>query len=88
MPSDGIYLAGTGNLVEDNLINGFRMSEHCIGNAPGITPEKNRVARNDCSDDGAVNARTGVNEFPVMHIFPIFDGEKLAIAPRRVEPAR
>lgn len=88
VPSDGIYLAGTGNLVEDNLINGFRMSEHCIGNAPGITPEKNRVARNDCSDDGAVNARNGVNEFPVRHIFPTFDGEKLAIAPRRVEPAR
>ena len=69
VPSDGIYLASAGNLVEDNLINGFRMSEHCVGSAPGIAPDRNRVARNECSDDSTVNARNRVNQLFIGYPF-------------------
>jgi parallel beta-helix repeat protein len=58
----GIYL-GSGadrpdmavnNTVENNEIGGYGMSRHCIGVAPGVSLDKNKVSKNDCSDDAAV----------------------------------
>jgi parallel beta-helix repeat protein len=86
----GIYLGrgahrpdiAAGNTVEDNFITGFGMGNHCLGTAPGVALEKNRVARNECSDDTMVNARNRVYQFPVGYLFEAVDGKILAVAPR------
>jgi hypothetical protein len=52
----GIYLGdraerpgpAKGNVIEDNLITGFRMERYCIGGAPRIYPDWNTVRRNTC----------------------------------------
>ena len=72
----GIYLGkgahrpdiARNNIVEDNSISGFGMGAHCIGVAPGVSLEKNRVARNDCSDNLPVNARNGIHQLPVRNV--------------------
>ncbi|MBM3766342.1 MAG: right-handed parallel beta-helix repeat-containing protein [Acidobacteria bacterium] len=40
--------ATRGNVVEGNRIEGWRMDRVCIGYAPGVKPEENRVANNTC----------------------------------------
>jgi hypothetical protein len=58
----GIYLGSgaerrdpsQGNTVENNEISGYGMSRHCIGAAPGVSLDANKVGRNECSDDAAV----------------------------------
>jgi hypothetical protein len=55
--STGIYLGdgaerpapARNNVIEDNVINGFRMEAHCIGRAPAIHPDWNTVRRNICN---------------------------------------
>jgi hypothetical protein len=77
----GIYLGkgasrpdiARNNIVEDNFITGYGMGAHCLGAAPGVSLEKNRVARNDCSDDVPVNARNRVNQLSVGHVVPVLD---------------
>jgi parallel beta-helix repeat protein len=77
----GIYLGkgahrpdiSRNNIVEDNFISGYGMGAHCVGTAPGVSLDKNRVARNDCSDDVPVNARNRVYELPVGNILPVID---------------
>jgi hypothetical protein len=72
----GIYLGrgahrpdiSRGNIVEDNVISGFGMGEHCLGVAPGVSRAANRVARNECSDDAPVNAGNRVNEFAIGNL--------------------
>jgi hypothetical protein len=49
------------------------MGAHCVGTAPGVSLQKNRVARNDCSDDVPVNAGNRVYELPVGNILPAVD---------------
>lgn len=58
----GIYL-GAGaerpdvakrNVIENNEIEGYGMSRHCIGAAPGVSLADNTVSKNECSDDAAV----------------------------------
>ena len=52
----GIYLGrgaerpapARGNLVEENEITGYQMDRHCIGGAPGISPDWNTVRGNRC----------------------------------------
>lgn len=54
--SSGIYLGSgaerpapaQGNIVENNEIQGFQMTTHCLGNAPQIAPDWNRIGRNRC----------------------------------------
>ncbi len=56
----GIYLGqraerpavATGNVVEGNVISGHGMAEWCIGWAPGVAKDANRVGENDCSNTG------------------------------------
>ena len=58
----GIYLgAGAerpdiakGNVIENNEIQGYGMSRHCIGVAPGVSLAANTVVKNECSDDAAI----------------------------------
>jgi parallel beta-helix repeat protein len=77
----GIYLGrgahrpdiARGNIVEDNLINGFGMSAHCLGVAPGVSLENNRIARNECSDDVPVNAGNRMNQLSVGNLVEAFD---------------
>jgi parallel beta-helix repeat protein len=86
----GIYLGrgahrpdlSTGNTVEDNFIIGFGMGNHCLGTAPGVALEKNRVNRNECSDDSMVNARNGVDQLPVGNLFEAVERKILTVAPR------
>lgn len=86
----GIYLGrgahrpdpATGNTIEDNFIIGFGMGNHCLGTAPGVSLEKNKVNRNECSDDTMVNAGNGVNQLPVGNMLETFEGKKLTVAPR------
>ena len=55
----GIYLGSRGersapargNIVEDNMIHGWRMKTHCIGFAPGVRAADNTVRANECSDE-------------------------------------
>jgi hypothetical protein len=61
------------NIVEDNIITGFGMGTHCLGVAPGVSLAKNRVARNDCSDDVTVNAGNRVHQLPVGSLGEVFD---------------
>ncbi len=58
MLESGIYL-GRGaerpaparkNVVRDNYITGFQMSNRCIGTAPGISPAANDIRGNICRD--------------------------------------
>jgi hypothetical protein len=61
----GIYLRkgnhrpdpATGNTIQNNEITGFGMSRHCIASGPGVDETKNRIAHNECSDDGPLSAR-------------------------------
>jgi parallel beta-helix repeat protein len=77
----GIYLGrgahrpdiARNNIIEDNFISGFGMGAHCLGVAPGVSLDKNRVARNECSDDAPVNARNGVDQLPVRNIVEAID---------------
>jgi hypothetical protein len=52
----GVYLGrgAAGNTVEANEIVGYGMSRHCIGIAPGVPADANKIARNECSDDASV----------------------------------
>jgi len=92
----GIYLGrgasrpdiARNNIVEDNFISGYGMGAHCLGVAPGVSLEKNRVNRNDCSDDLPVNARNRIDQLPVRNILEALDPKILAIPPGRIEPAR
>lgn len=49
----GIYLeAGSvGNVVEGNEVTGFRMGVRCVGAAPGVLANANKVGKNECSDE-------------------------------------
>jgi hypothetical protein len=77
----GIYLGrgahrpdiARNNIIEDNFISGYGMGAHCLGTAPGVSLEKNRVARNECSDDVPVNARNSVDQPPVRNIVEVID---------------
>lgn len=54
----GIYLgkgaerpdAARGNVIEDNLITGFKMKARCIGYSPKVDRKSNRVSGNICVD--------------------------------------
>jgi hypothetical protein len=70
------------NVVEDNYISGYGMGAHCLGTAPGVTLEKNRVARNECSDDVPVNARNRIHQLPVGNIFEALYTQILPVPPR------
>ncbi len=68
MLRSGIYL-GRGaerpdiahdNVIENNEISGYKMSARCIAAAPGVSLAKNRVAKNECTDEGVLNARAGI----------------------------
>ena len=56
MLRSGIYLGkgaerpapARNNVIEDNRITGYQMSERCIGRAPGIAPDWNTVRNNSC----------------------------------------
>lgn len=56
MLRSGIYLGGgaerpapaRGNVVERNEITGYKMDARCIGGAPTIYPEWNRIGNNNC----------------------------------------
>ncbi len=75
----GIYLGrgahrpdiARNNIIEDNYISGYGMGAHCLGVAPGVSLDKNRVARNECSDDAPVNARNRVDQFPIRNILEV-----------------
>ena len=41
-------------MIENNEIQGYGMSRHCIGVAPGVSLAANTVIKNECSDDAAV----------------------------------
>src|SRR6185312_15723514 len=79
----GIYLgAGAerpdpaqGNTVENNEISGYGMSRHCIGTAPKVSLQANKVGKNECADDAAV-ARLG-----------IVSGERASVTPLAFFPA-
>jgi len=55
----GIYLGSRGerpapargNVVEKNVIRGWRMKTHCIGFAPGVRATDNTIRSNECSDE-------------------------------------
>jgi Right handed beta helix region len=55
----GIYLGSRaqrpapshGNVVERNVIKGWRMRTRCIGFAPGSKPADNTIGGNECSDE-------------------------------------
>ncbi len=55
----GIYLGSQaerpapahGNIVERNVIKGWRMRTHCVGYAPGVSASVNTVRANECSDE-------------------------------------
>jgi parallel beta-helix repeat protein len=72
----GIYLGrgahrpdiARGNIIEDNVISGFGMGEHCLGVAPGVTLAANRVARNECSDNAPVNAGNRMHQLPIGNL--------------------
>ena len=59
LTESGIYLASRGerpspargNLIEDNVIRGWKMKTHCIGFAPGARASDNTIRRNECSDE-------------------------------------
>jgi len=59
MLESGIYLASQaqrpaparGNVVERNIIKGWRMKTRCIGFAPGVTAAGNTIRQNECSDE-------------------------------------
>ncbi|HFB97962.1 MAG TPA: right-handed parallel beta-helix repeat-containing protein [Bryobacterales bacterium] len=38
------------NVIKGNVITGYKMSERCLGFAPGIRPADNRIGPNDCRD--------------------------------------
>jgi hypothetical protein len=52
----GIYLGkgaerpaiSRGNLVEDNEITGYEMAARCVGAAPNVLPDWNRIGKNRC----------------------------------------
>lgn len=54
----GIYLGRgvrrleetTGNVVENNTIQGWKMAERCIGTQPGVSVESNAIGQNTCLD--------------------------------------
>jgi Right handed beta helix region len=56
MLRSGIYLGSgaerpapaRGNVIEDNVITGWKMAERCIGAAPSILPQWNTLRRNSC----------------------------------------
>ena len=55
----GIYLGSRaqrpaparGNVVERNIVKGWRMRAHCIGFAPGVSAAGNTIRDNECSDE-------------------------------------
>jgi len=55
----GIYLGSRGerpapargNIVEKNIIRGWRMKTQCIGFAPGVRAADNTIRENECSDE-------------------------------------
>ena len=57
----GIYLGSggerpdpaRGNTISNNEIDGYGMSRHCIGAAPGVSLAANTIAKNDCSDEAS-----------------------------------
>jgi parallel beta-helix repeat protein len=58
MLRSGIYLGrraerpapARGNLIENNEITGYKMTQRCIGRAPGIAPRDNTVRANRCGN--------------------------------------
>jgi hypothetical protein len=52
----GIFLeAGAlDNTVENNAIAGYGMSRQCLGAAPGVPANANKVTKNECSDEVSV----------------------------------
>lgn len=58
----GIYLASggeradpaRGNTISNNEIDGYGMSRHCIGAAPGVSLAANTIGKNDCSDEASL----------------------------------
>lgn len=54
----GIYLGkgaerpapARGVVIEGNTVQGFKMSQHCIGFAPGVPKAGNKIGSNKCSD--------------------------------------
>ena len=59
MLQSGIYLGTgvarrepvTGNVIHDNEIIGHHMEKNCIVAAPGVSLAKNKIGKNDCSDE-------------------------------------
>jgi hypothetical protein len=39
------------NLIEENIVTGHRMAMRCIGFAPKVSPEENRIRENECSNE-------------------------------------
>ncbi len=52
----GIWLApdAKGNTVENNEITGSGMEAHCVGAAPGLAANANRVGKNECAGEASV----------------------------------
>ncbi len=42
------------NTIDANEISGPGMSAHCIGTAPGVAKNANKILKNDCSDEASV----------------------------------
>jgi hypothetical protein len=42
--------ASKGHTIRDNVITGFKMKEHCIMSAPGVSLSSSKVANNLCQD--------------------------------------
>ena len=38
------------NTIADNEVEGFGMKEHCIGFAPGVKPEEQKIPGNKCKE--------------------------------------
>jgi hypothetical protein len=59
MLRSGIYLGrgaqrpapARNNIIEDNVIGGYRMDAHCIGRAPGIPVSWNTLRGNTCREE-------------------------------------
>jgi hypothetical protein len=55
----GIYLGSKaqrpaparGNIVERNVVKGWKMRGRCIGFAPGVSAAENTIRGNECSDE-------------------------------------
>jgi hypothetical protein len=58
MLRSGVYLGrgaerpalARANTIADNEVQGFGMKEHCIGFAPGVKPEEQKISGNQCKE--------------------------------------